>query len=231
MPAAPATKLIIGEGAADEAFFRALIKVRGIDGYDVFDRQETKKGDEGGSGYFKRTLESEKVRTDVPIDMRKLVILVADNDEAPAKSFKDVRGQVRAVEGLGIPSAPLRVVKPREVSKAYPLPCVVVVMLPGASKNGSLESLCYESARAKRPIQAACVEKLTKCLGADKWETTKRDKLRLGCLLGGLCKRNPDVTLRRAWSKESRGPADMIPLDHACFDWIETKLRLWAKQY
>ena len=222
----PERKLIIGEGAGDESFFRAFLASRRIAGYDVHPRREQ---DGSGSGYFERALRALKVRTEVAIDTLSLLVIVADNDSDPVKSFKDVRAQIQGAEDFGVPRTPLKATAPLTKSATYPFPHIAVMMLPGPSACGALESLCYQSAKAKRPREAACVEQLTQCLGAAKWDATKRDKLLLGCLLGGICKQNPNVTLRRVWSVGNRCPRDMVPLDHQCFDWIEKQLLEWNK--
>jgi hypothetical protein len=221
----PATKLIIGEGLGDHAFFRALLAKRGIGGYAVHQPANVLHG---GSGYFEETLKA--IQVGPQFAELKLLVVAADNDEKPGDSFKAICKQIKGASGFGRPSNPREIAHPAKASKASPLPSIVVVMLPGDSRRGALETLCYESAQERWPKEAACAEAFAKCVGADRWEVSKRDKLKLNCLLGAICPKNPTVVLSKAWSSD-RCPADMIPLDHKCFDGLVKDLGEWGRHF
>ena len=129
------SRLLVLEGDGDAAFFRELLKVRGIAGFEILERNQL-EGQDGeadlttGITAFGTVLESILVRRDV--DDIELVVLVADCDSDPANSFRQVAKQVKKVGAYAIPK------EPRTVAVAKDKKSVSVLMLPWDDVPGCL---------------------------------------------------------------------------------------------
>jgi len=210
-----ANRLILTEGAGDEAFFEYLIKERRLTRYKTYRR---KTGEAGGEGDFLRLLRAHKGPA-TGSAVYKLLLIVADNDGSPDSKFRNVTNQIRQAGDFAVPA------RPRQVAKNAPFAAVAVLMLPWDQEPGNLESLSYVSARSRRRKTAKCIRKFVDCVGIDGWEESQRHKLNLRCLLASSCPTDPNTSLQHAWGGSKGRPTDLIPLDHACFDKIVNWLR------
>jgi Protein of unknown function (DUF3226) len=199
--------ILLAEGAGDEAFFRNLIKIRKLKSVDI---RSPKPGAASGTTTFAERLIGLKAETG--FEKCPVVLIVADNDEAPERSFRSIVDQIRRI-GWEPPT------KPRDISASPTLPHIAVLMLPWDDIPGCLETLCYTSASAQRETIAKCVERFTKCVKSSKWPIQQQSKLKMRCLIAGACDKDPNTGLQYAWSGGKR-PDDLIPLTHECFDQV-----------
>lgn len=194
-------RLIVGEGASDAAFFNFLCQERAINGFEVH-------GVSGNSS-FGNFLKAAKAMTGTPSKL-KSVILVADNDETPDDSFRNVRGQ--------IPDEWAHPNRPQEKAYRPDTPYMVIIMLPspkiGASGHGCLESMLLQAAEPTLAAQTACLNAYCGCIGVGGWNITARDKMRLQCLMSASFPEDPNTGVQYSLKPE-RG---LIPLTHVYFD-------------
>jgi hypothetical protein len=209
--------VIISEGVADDEFLKALIAVRGLGSLEVLPpAREQSYGKDG----FEDRLRGLKLGG---VERSKAVIIVADNDEDPGSSFRNIQSQVRDAGDYFVPEQPYQI----SVRGAYPP--VGVVMLPGPGEQGSLDTLCWSAANTRYSHHIGCVEATAACLGADEqaWGKVKLAKLKVQCLLSSVCKGDPYTPLKCAWWLDPpKGRfGDMFPLDHPAFSPIAEFLR------
>ena len=86
----PTKPILLAECAGDEAFFRHLIRVRKIKEFDI---RPPKSGGASGTTTFADRLTGLKVETG--FETCPIVLIVADNDELPKKSFDSVASQIQ----------------------------------------------------------------------------------------------------------------------------------------
>ena len=198
----PGQRLIVYEGEGDRAFFKALIAGRSLQNFRLYKRPSKMLE---GVGSFEQILKSVTAGTDY--ENCSLVVIVADNDAEPEKSFRGIIRQIKAARRFAIPQ------KPREVANAGQQMAVSVLMLPWDDVPGDLETVCFEAAaRAHRKI-AACVEAYVQCVGAKQWGVSQISKLRLRCLIAASCRKDPNTGLQYAWEAQGgRRPKNLIPL-------------------
>ena len=201
--------LIVCEGAADEAFLRALGKQRGLDEISIRHPGDVDRGGRGGLDKLGWLLRG--IRTWRGFERVTDILVVADNDTDPATNFARVRRQVTEA-GYPVPDAPLLVAEatgdnlPRRMR---------ILMLPWADRPGTLDMLCLGPARAAEPALAACAEAFAACArAAGRDHDARRDQFLLRALLAAAHPRDPRLGLGQVWQ---RAPG-LIPLAHADFD-------------
>lgn len=194
-------RLIICEGRSDQAFFRELIRRRGLAQFDVFNPQDLNGTGPGKDGY-KAFLEGLSVRLASPSPLVRGILLVADNDLDPAVAFANIQRQIReAVGGYGVPANPLEVAR----STAVPgMPPTVVLMLPWTGERGALESLLLGAIYKGNTGIKACIDDYCRCTSSHQWDLVKQSKMRIQALLAAMCRSNPDVPLQGAWSQSEQ---------------------------
>lgn len=201
--------LIVCEGAADEAFLRALCKHRGLAEVSIRHPGDVDRGGRGGLDKLGWLLRG--IRTWRGFDQVTDILVVADNDTDPTGNFDRVRGQLAAA-GFPAPTAPLAVAEaavdhiPRRLS---------VLMLPWADRPGTLDTLCLGPARAAESVLADCADAFAACArAAGRDHDARHDQFLLRALLAAGHPRDPRLGLGLVWQ---RAP-ELIPLDHADFD-------------
>ena len=151
------------------------------------------------------------------------VVIVADADNNPSKSFKSILSQLdsanaafekspfshsKKVFKLALPE------KPWET--AYSVdgnPSVSILVVPDAHKCGALETLCYDALKDHHEAISSCVESFAECSGANAWDEQKKSKLKLRALLSAIHHRDPDIGFGRVFSKSP----NLIKFDHEAF--------------
>lgn len=215
----PANRVIlITEGDSDDAFFKKLLEVHGIQGCSI------KQRNRGGISYFREQLRS--LRTPAVRTKYNKILLIADNDSDPAAGFACVTTELREANSgesgenqFGIPNAP------RVPATGSPsLPSVSILMLPWDGQPGCLETLCLRSTNQKYLKEKKCAEDLVECVSANNWAISQKSKLTLRCLLSSVCKSDPNTGLAYAWSTVNGRPGDIFPLDNPVFQPIATYL-------
>ncbi|MCC6537996.1 MAG: hypothetical protein IT162_10625 [Bryobacterales bacterium] len=204
--------MILCEGSGDHAFFRRLLEVRGLPGFDIRYPAQAEP-QPGGRGGFAALLGSLKV--DRGIRRVKGIAIVTDCDESADRSFREVCKLIGQVDGALPPGSP-------EIfqQQTNGLPPVAVFLVPGRSATGNLETLCLQSMKSRWPAQWACVDELMACQQTGRWTQGKQEKARLRSLLSTICEEDPNTSLTHAWSRK----LDLIPLDHAGFNEIAALL-------
>lgn len=171
----------------------------------------------GGKDVFGRILAGLVAESGNSNEQRKAIIIVADNDGDPTGAFKNVQGQIQ-VAGFSVPQ------KPREIAGTPNLPPLCVLMVPWDDNPGCLESLCLQAANGKYSAQLKCADALVTCNQAEGWDIAKLSKLRMRGFLSGVCKSDPNTSLRYAWSTDGGRPGDIFPLNSPAFkqtaDWF-----------
>ena len=180
--------LIVGEGDADRAFFNALLQERKIDGFQVL-------APAGGRQFGVRL---RAIRGATGFKHVKTILLVADNDIDPTASFQQVRAEIRAAGGYGVPDAVL------QPATAQNHPSVRIMMLPRAGQPGCLETIVLESLLIEVPTLRECLNDYLKCTPAVGWDQSKQAKMRLQCLIAATCKVDPNCSLTHLWSSKKK---------------------------
>jgi hypothetical protein len=209
----PTAPIILGEGGADEAFLRCLIKSRNLGNFEYRIPDQEKKQCWGKDGFNTRLL---ALVTESGILQRASVIIVADNDSDPATAFKDIQKQI-ASAGLKPPDAVQNTTVATE-----DFPALSVLMIPSAAEKGCLENLLLTAGAEKYKDQLKCVDDFVGCVQAANWEVSDLAKLKMRCLLSAIYETNPCISLTVALQKNG---ADLFPLDNAIFQPIADFLK------
>ncbi len=208
--------MILCEGSGDAAFFRHLIKERGLPNYNVTFPNERNEKAQGGVEGFKRRLDALVAENDRTPMMGILVVI--DKDEDGDQAFNKACDAVSQAAGaFGIPTDPLSI-----ATSGTGLPAVAVMLIPPDGDAGQLETLCLKAFGETRPDIKECADEFAKCSGADQWKRSKREKMMLRSMLAACCENDPNTSLTHAWSQ---GRPKMIDLQHSCFDGIAQFLR------
>ena len=209
-------RLIVCEGAADEAFLRALVQQRGLPALSIRHPGDLDTGGRGGIDKLGWLLAG--IRAWKGFSAVTDLLIVADNDTDPDGNFARVSQQL-ATAGYPAPAAPLA------SAEGPGQPRVRVLMLPWADEPGTLEGLCLGPARAATPGIASCVDAFAACVRASGRDHAQRQAaMVLRALLAGAHTKNPGIGLGRVWQED---PA-LIPLDHAAFDRVASVLADFA---
>lgn len=193
---------VLCEGDGDDGFITALRKARGLPSFDVTCVSE--------GGGFEDTLKALEFAVDRG-QVRKVLIL-ADNDADPTKSFDAVKRALGRARIYPVPKRPLQVRNSGRVATG-------VVMLPGSDERGNLETLLLRSVVRAEPDLVRCAENFAACSlngGQDPWTKGQRDKMLLRSVLSARIRRDPNCSLAYVWGKEGC-PID--PSDES-FAWI-----------
>jgi hypothetical protein len=147
------------------------------------------------------------------------VALVSDGDSHYGASFKNIIKQIEranqhptVAHRYGVPTRPYKV--------AGGKPSVTVILLPGPTSPGALESLLWPALcsvaackRATDSVEKACADLgITK--GTKKWAHARQDKARVHASLALCHQKDPGITLNLLFGRAPK----LIPLDHKCFD-------------
>ncbi len=208
-------RLLLCEGPEDKAFFERLIRIRTLPRFRIRDTGG-KISKAAGNTRFGFALKAMKLEREV-----KNILIVADNDEAPNKSFSNVCTQIRdAYDSEKMPSRPLE--------KVSNNPSIMVLMLPWQGELGCLETLCEEAARTANATIAGHVDHFAAMIGADNWDKqTRKSKMWLRTMLAATCERDPFVSLGNVFRNHRN--QYLIPLDHPYFDRVSDVLSQYGQ--
>lgn len=186
--------LLLCEGEADKKFFDRLIRQHNIfpDRFDV--HFPCRHGDNGGGrGKFGAFLETTYRTSPTFRDNVKAVLIVSDNDDDMAESFRLVRIGLEASGGFGIPETE------RVIVRAPERPDIMVLMVP-MGETGNLETICVRAAVNKFPIKPA-LETYMNATPAANWRSGKQAKMQMHALLAATCETNPDTSFAHHWQE------------------------------
>lgn len=202
-------RLIITEGIEDTAFLRALIKSRKIKEFNVYPNIDV--GREEGNSAFKSSAIACLAITG--FDAVNDILLVADNDGDPKKSFSEICAQIEAARTEG-PLTRNWGKMTAVNTKATADPSLGCWLWPEINKVGCLETLLWQCIEKNHAKEAKCVEQALACSGANAWPQNKIDKAKMRCFFSIKCKKNPTVNLSLLW----RDCPEIIPLEDKIFD-------------
>jgi hypothetical protein len=200
---------ILAEGEEDAAFARELIAKRNISiKFDVSPNIDV-GGTGGNSGFYDSSIASEPI---IGFPDVKNVVILADNDDDPSASFKNVCDQIEKARSEGNLNRDWgKATSPG--TKAAGDPSVSIWMWPSAGKKGCLETLFWQVVCAKYAKEAKCIDVACKCAGADVWPLSKLDKARFRCFVALVCKKNPAI----GFGNFLRDFPALIPMTHRAF--------------
>lgn len=191
--------------------FENLITSRGVAGFEV-DYPNFGTGQTGGIGRLAEYL-AQLAAVESARDNLEAILLVADNDEDPDRSFRNIRKIVQRAnkkmpllvsdpKPYGVPTAPL---VPAFSAGA---PTLVVMMLPWIGERGALETLCLKAVYAKwRKVWAAMEPDLDQYVNvspSQAWGVTKRSKMRMQCSIAATCEKDPNTPLAQLFKRPKK---------------------------
>lgn len=198
----PLQRLLICEGAEDKYFFERLIEVHALPRFYIQDA--------GGNGRFAAAIRRFQVERTRDYNSLLEILVVADNDEDPAASFRNVCTQIHRIFGIQ-PSSPLQKA-PRTATRA----AITVMMVPWEGENGNLERMCLEAARSVDRVLAGHVDTFMNLIHAERWGNESRlGKAWLRTNLAARCVRDPFVALGHVFNDPQYQP--LIPVNHSSF--------------
>jgi hypothetical protein len=197
--------VLVCEGKADDCFFRKIIDERRLQSFNVIPAN----GFEG----IERALKG--IRAD-PAGFVKMrgVLIAADSRDEPNATFDKVATMVRRA-GYAVPEAPLEVTNET--------PRMAVMLIPGPTRVGSLETLCVDAIIGDRAWLRDCIDAFLGCgeLDALNWTPEKLSKARFCALVAATFRHDPSRATSLAFSaNEKRGVPQMISTRARCFDEI-----------
>ena len=197
-------RIIVCEGSSDEAFFRALIKARGLPEFCIRSPIDIQLA---GISNIGKTIASLKAATGF-FDVVDIVVVV-DSDDDPNANFLDIVDQIKKL------SDPLFSPPENLMMRGQSTPAITIATLPSAVAPGNLETFCYPVALAANPVLAVHVEDFVNKSGVLNWPNQqKQAKARLSSLLAVARHQHPGMTLGKVWIEHP----DTVPLNHPAFD-------------
>ncbi len=208
----PPPRLLICEGPEDRFFFERLIEEWRLHKFVIWDA--------GGNTRFAETIERFRIEQPGQFSSLKGILIVADNDETPPQSFRNVCDQIEEVFGSG--TAP-----PAELQQTATRPPVTVLTIPWPGTKGHLEKMCVDSARDADRTIGSHVDTFLSLLAADRWANESRvGKAWLRSDLAARCQTDPFIALGTAFN-DSRY-RDLIPVQHRSFKRVADFLGAFA---
>ncbi len=201
-------RLLICEGPEDFSFFSGLIEAWGIARFHIW--PSGGPGKRGGKTKFESAIRAFQAERPKTFHSLRDIVLVADNDQDPDRSFAEVCQQLESFFGAN--SAPKA---PRERTTTIK-PAVSVLMIPWDREKGHLERLCVESAHDADRSIASHVDSFMASLKSDKWDNESREgKAWLRTNLAARCDNDPFVALGHVF--EHSRYSQLIPFKHNSF--------------
>jgi hypothetical protein len=195
--------LFVCESNADIAFVRAALEFKNkLTGYSITSSAYQVNGRWMGGGIddMGRALSGFRSMTGFMTNVRH-VVLVIDNDLVPATNFQKVQKQVADIANIAKPG--YAVPRQPHVRASTRIPGdidVTVLTIPGLGIAGCLESLLLTPAKAANPNIASCLEAYCTCVQVNAWPLdTKKDRIRIRCLLSAAHADNPDIGIGKIW--------------------------------
>jgi len=195
---------ILCEGGDDATFFENLAKSRSLTTYHATCPQGIDGRCIGKGGFAEHlTLIRQGVPSGVPLSG---VLIVADSDDDPIASFRDVQRSIRQSD-LRVPDNPLQV-----MTNHSGTPAVAVMMVPWHDRVGNLEMVILDALKPLYPHLVPCLESFRDCARAEDRTPSLQAKMLLRCLISIL---NPiDPSLALTWFLKR--PIEICALDYNC---------------
>ncbi len=209
---------ILCEGAADEAFLRYLLEVRGI-------AHSFQIGSPGGNYGFGNSAFGAALdgSTLVPgFQDVKAILVLTDCDEDPDAAFKFVREQITEQTSFNAPRALL------EIVETIDLPKLVVGMIPFDNVCGNLESYIVRAMEQTWGDVKISADRHLADTPAAVWRHCKQSKSIMQCMIAVLHLEDPNKSLAWIWS-DNEEFRDM--LRHPTFDGLSEYLTEFPKLF
>jgi len=198
-------RLIICEGHSDHGVLLAVSRAFDLSGAQLHVAR--------GRGNFSRPLRAARVQG------YKAILLVSDNDDDPADSWKEVCAQIREA-GYEVPAGPRAAVVDQNGG-----PSLRVLMIPWDNVKGAIETLCLPAMESLFADKVKCVDEFCRCADIDKkWGDTPRSIARVECLLACTQERAPKIGLGHFVIKTTCS----IDFNHDCFKRVGEALRVFS---
>jgi hypothetical protein len=182
--------VIVCEGFQDMAFVCALLKYHGISNCDVTYPKKT----DGGNGQT-------GIKNVVSLLAGRAaelsgVFIVADADEDPAASFKEVAKAF--VDPFKPPESGFTIHKTKKHRTG-------VFLIPGNGRSGALENLLLEAAITTNPNAMHCIEEFQRCCNTiTDWPASKQAKMKFACYIASQCKNDPCCSPAYIWASKNK---------------------------
>lgn len=224
--------VLLTEGRADKAFIRALIRAQELPDFDCpwpVSVEDDHSGFLGANKLHGRDKFGGMLEVlDVFLNLRpelcdrlRGVLIVTDARDDPDDSFRHVCDQIAILERFGVPTAPLDVALSKDGR-----PPIAVMLFPGDGR-GSLETICIEDMKTRKPIVFEAMQTYlsTDPIAALSWSTEKSDKARLHCMIAATNERDPTKSLQYAFSSDT----PIIDAGADCFLPVSEKIKSFCR--
>lgn len=209
--------LVLCEGKADAAFFRALLDFYELDGFQVgFPTRNTADGKFGKDGFGSYISGSRPRRG---FDQLRNIVIVRDCDDDANASFAEVRAQIAAAGGFAVPDGPH--------DTADGTPFMTVLMVPWLGEKGNLETLLLRGIKDGLE-KSDCFEPFFRYADFDEFSLGVSSKKKLAVIIAACNHKNPTCTTTHIWTKENR-LGNPLAIDHSAFRPILEFLRRFAE--
>jgi hypothetical protein len=220
--------VLLCEGSADKAFFRALLRDRqGMPRFDIPFPESQDEVEQGKAPLGGRDNIDLMLRTiSVPIGFRKVkgVLIAVDSADDPVATFNFIVGKINQAPGylaptaLSVPSAP-----------GPGRPPIAVICIPGNDRTGGIETLYVEEIESKRDWIADCVNQFLSCgeIAALNWSPEKKDKARFHSMVAALYENDPSRSASMIWKQRGGAPL-LMDIQSNRFDGVAQQLRDFA---
>jgi hypothetical protein len=197
-------RLLICEGYEDHWFLHNLIEKRALQRFHIRSA--------GGNTKFATAISQFELENPKAFKALADVVVVADNDDAPAARFKNACDELRAY--FGDAAAP-REPQARSTSR----PRCAVLMVPWTDVKGNLETLCVDAAKDADTAISGHVQTFMDLVKAGKWPSPSRiGKAWLRSNLAVRCEADPFVPLGKVFNDKRH--ENLIPVKHKSFNRI-----------
>jgi hypothetical protein len=217
MPTAPLSVTgpvyVLCEGPADGAFINMLISENALTGFEVGFPSETGHYGKGGFSRHLTAILGGSGSSNI-----KTLLVIADNEDNPAKSLKECKAALREAGNYDVPDPPERLESDR---------IVAIHMIPDLNNSGALEHVLLDAWLDIDPDAQKCIEAFSQCTkDALTWKSNPRAKFQLQALLSSRCVDNPCLPVRFLWSaqnwKQAKNP---VPRNSSRYEPIISFLR------
>jgi len=132
-----------------------------------------------------------------PLPQTRGLLIATDGDSDPTASF-DYACEQLELAGLPIPTGAYQICNEQDKIKT------AVMIIPGAGRQGGLESLLLECCAGLFADQTACIEAFCGCLGAENLPEKVLHKLKLRALIAATYSSDPSLGINAWLSSDTR---------------------------
>lgn len=202
-------RILICEGDQDQFFLETLIQEQDLPAFQIKGSAGWNRLDVGGIEGFGFALEKLAAVT----DFKKLkgIAIVTDNDKKGA--LENVKQKLQKHFSSLQNDYNYKTTRSKYIVRLNSKP-VLIVLVPDNKNCGNLETLCLPVLYDHWSTAGKCVEEFLKCTSAiPNWTNNKLDKAKVGSIISGYHKDNPNQALGRLFQRSNE-----LPTNHKCFD-------------